>query len=188
MRNRFFIAILIGLAACTPAQNQPLPTQAQLPADSAATPTLENDADIPATEIPTVVDTGSAQAALAMSGALEGMLSQALLSVEVGSDYTLLFEQPDASSPVQLRLILAGNIEPGTYAIMPAVDFQRPEDALVAARFDLGFLADDLSGTFTLNSIGEDNFTGSLNLTARSAEGTLSVTGEFQNLNASIIG
>lgn len=188
MRYWIIAVILVVLAACTPAQEQPLPTLAQLPTALPVTPTLESEGGSQPTDVPTPDDPGGSAVSLMLSGLIEGPITHAVLAVEAGSDYTLLFDQPEADNPVQLRLILAGNIEPGTYDIVPAVDFQRPEDALVAARFDLGFLEDNLSGTLTLTSIGENNFTGTLTLTAQSNEGTITVTGEFQHLNTSVIG
>ncbi|HLV37348.1 MAG TPA: hypothetical protein VKY59_19675 [Spirillospora sp.] len=186
MRRWIAVLILLGLAACGTPPEQPLPTQAQLPAND-PTPTTESDA-APVPDQPTPEQAADSSTEISVSGAIEGTLSQALLSFELGSDYTLLFEQPDTETPLQLRLILAGDIEPGTYDIVHAEDFQRPEDARVAARFDLGFTASALSGTLTLESIGEHNYTGSIELTAESAAGSVRVTGRFENLDVVVLG
>jgi hypothetical protein len=181
MKRWIAVALIIVLAGCSSNSQQPLPTQAQLPTNAAATPTTENEAGTPE-------DTSADGIHVQFSGALEGTFTDALLSFETGGNYTLLLEQLAEANPVQLRLILAGNIEPGTYSIMPADDFALPAGAEVAARFDLGFLAEELTGTLVLDSIGENSFTGTLNLIGEAAEGTLTVTGRFQNLNAAVIG
>lgn len=187
MRRWITALILLVLAACGTSPEQPLPTQAQLPANN-PTPTTESDAAPVPDQLPTPEQAADSSTEISFSGAIEGTLSQALLSFELGSDYALLFEQPDTETPVQLRLILAGDIEPGTYAIVLAEDFQRPEDAIVAARFDLGFTATALSGTLTLESIGEHNYTGSIEMTAQSTAGSVRVTGRFENLDVVVLG
>src|SRR5690606_36300510 len=142
--KRWIVAILmIVLAGCGSTPQQPLPTQAELPTSDVATPTTES-------EVATPENTDADGIHVQFNGALEGTFTDALLTFEVGGDYILLLEQPDEANPIQLRLILSGNIEPGTYSIVPANDFQRPAGADVAARFDLGFLAEEISGTLVL--------------------------------------
>jgi hypothetical protein len=171
------------LAACGgPAQQGPLPTLASLPS-AEATPTTEREGDSS-----TPIVQGDAVVAVDYSGAISGEFTEALLSAEVGKNYILLFEQLEGDNPVQLRIILAADIEPGTYDIVATQDFQLPEDAQVAAQFDLGFPASQYSGELVLTSIGEDNFTGSLNLTAQDGSETVTVEGEFERLNPAIIG
>ena len=181
MKRWIVAALVIVLVGCGSTPQQPLPTQAQLPTSAVATPTTEN-------EIATPDHTAEGSIQVQYSGVLEGTFTDALLSFEAGGDYILLLEQLDAANPVQLRLILSGSIEPGTYIIAPANNFQLPAGAEVAARFDLGFLAEEISGTLVLESIGENNFTGTLELTGEAAEGTLTIRGSFQNLNAAVIG
>lgn len=186
MKQWMMIIVLVCLAGCSSTPDQPLPTLAQLPTHADATPTTENESGGPTGITPENPLEDGIQ--IQFSGALTGTFTDALLSFETGSDYILLLEQPDDVNPVQLRLILAGNIEPGTYPIVPAADFQRPPGATVAARFDLGFVAESINGTFVLESIGENLFTGALDLTAQAEEGTVVVTGRFQNLNVAVIG
>ncbi|MBZ0300973.1 MAG: hypothetical protein K8J31_14595 [Anaerolineae bacterium] len=184
-----WIAILAVslLSACSSTPSAPLPTLAQLPT-TAATPTFENEGGSPPANTPTPGQPAGESVNVQMNGAVTGAFMQAALTFEVGSDYILLFEQPEAEDPVQLRLILAGNIEPGTYPIVPDNDFQRPADASVAARFDLGFLPEDLSGTLVLDSIGDENFSGALTLEAKDGRETVRVSGEFRNLHVAVIG
>lgn len=178
------------LAACSSTPSAPLPTLAQLPTAAGAipTPTFENETGSPPADAPTPGQSAGEAVRVQMSGALTGDFSQATLTFEVGSDYILLFEQPEAENPVQLRLILAGNITPGTYPIVPDNDFQRPADAPVAARFDLGFLPEDLSGTLVIESIGDENFSGTLTLEASESAQTVTIQGEFRNLQVAVIG
>lgn len=181
MKQWIVATFVIALAGCGSTPQQPLPTQAQLPTSAVATPTTENEGSTPD-------NSAEAGVHVQFSGALEGTFTDALLSFENGGDYTLLLEQLDEENPVQLRLIMAGNIEPGTYPIASANNFQLPAGATVAARFDLGFLAEEISGTLVLEAIGENSFTGTLELTGEAEEGTITVTGRFQNLNAAVIG
>ena len=172
------ILLLRVLASCGSPMSQP-EIVVSPSANAESTPTFESGDE---------VQTGVASVDAQISGAITGEFTQALLTVEAGKDYTLLLEQQTSDSPLQLRLILAANIEPGTYTIVPAQDFQLPEGATVAARFDLGFAATDLSGEFVLDSVGENNFTGSLNLSAQDGNETLTVEGRFENLDAAVIG
>lgn len=174
-------ALAIILAGCESTPQPPLPTQAQLPTSAIATPTTENEVNTPDDSL----EDGTQ---VQFSGVLQGTFTDTLLSFETGGNYILLLEQLQEENPVQLRIILAGNIEPGTYPIVPADDFELPAGAPVAARFDLGFMAEEISGTLVLHSIGENSFSGTLELMGAATEGTLSVTGRFQNLNAAIIG
>ncbi|MAS33141.1 MAG: hypothetical protein CL610_03985 [Anaerolineaceae bacterium] len=187
MKKLIIGLLLVGLAACSPSPQQPLPTQAQLPNNDQPTPTTEREATNAPGDVPTAQPPGAPSIDITMTGAIVGEFDSALLSFEVGSNYTLLLEQSDADNPVQLRLILAGNIEPGTYDIVPDQDFGIPEGQTVAARFDLGFLPESISGTLTLDSIGENSTTGSLQLTAQSADETITVAGEFQALDVVVI-
>ena len=193
--GRFAIiaTLMLVLAACGPGTttDQPLPTLAQLPtaASVAMTPTTENKGSTGPSDAPTPVQSTAPLVNVNFDGALQGVLTQANLTFELGGLYTLLLEQPDGTeNPVQVRILMAPNIEPGTYAIVPDNDFQLPAGHPVAVRFDLGFIPEDISGTFVLDSLGENNYSGSVQLTARSADGTLTVTGQFQNLNAAVIG
>lgn len=176
------LMLVICLAACDSTPQGPLPTIAVLP-DSAATPTFEGGQQ----ETITPVAEGEA-VNVTYSGAISGQFTDALLTAEVGMNYILLFEMLEGDNPVQLRVILAADIEPGTYDIVATEDFQLPEEARVAAQFDLGFPASTYDGQLVLESIGENNFTGTLDLTAQDGGETVTVTGRFERLNAEIIG
>ena len=168
---RAFLALLMMiLAACSPSVVEP-------------TPTVEDPVTTP-------VDSGTdGERAVDMlfTGAISGTFTQALLSFQVGQHYTLLLDNLDEANPVQLRLLLAGNIEPGTHEIIAAEDFQLPEGAMVAAHFDLGFPASTYTGSLVLDAIGENSFSGSLELTAQDGSETVTVSGRFDNLNPVII-
>ena len=172
------IVLLRVLASCGSPLSQPELTVSPS-ANAELTPTFESG---------TEDETSQANISIQISGAVNSAFTQALLTAEAGKDYILLLEQTVDGNPMQLRLILAANIEPGTYTIVSAQDFQLPEGATVAARFDLGFPATDLSGEFVLDSLGENNFTGSINLSAQDGNETLTVEGRFENLDAAIIG
>ena len=175
--RKFFVLVLMILTACSPEVTSPSPT-----ADD-PTPTFESPAATPDEE----TSTGEANLEMQFSGAISGEFTEALLSFQVGENYTLLFDNIDDTNPVQLRLLLVGNIEPGTHEIVAAEDFQLPTDASVAAHFDLGFPATTYTGSLALDSIGEDNFSGTLELTATAGGDTVAVSGRFENLSLVII-
>ncbi len=176
MRKALMIVLVI-LAACSPVAVQPTATHAD------PTPTFESPAVTP----DEAVISGEANLDMQFTGAMSGEFTQALLSFQVGQHYTLLLDNLDDTHPVQLRLLMVGNIELGTYEIVAADDFELPADATVAARFDLGFPATNYEGSLVLATIGEDNFSGSVELTAQDGDDTVTVVGRFDNLNAVII-
>src|SRR5690606_33538963 len=104
MKQWVAAALVMVLAGCGSTPQQPLPTQAQLPTSAVATPTTENEVNTPDDSLEDGLH-------IQFTGVLEGTFTDALLSFETGGNYILLLEQLQEENPVQLRLIMAGNIE-----------------------------------------------------------------------------